>query len=434
MEDAVMDEQPIEEIPLINRGFTRVGVPTATQQGIPTHPADYYRTLVFERPWEQLQWWESPLQARAGIEWLTAKPFLRLTTPFQKVGLYPTRVLYPYALRTGQPERIEHAALTVASSVRQAREMYLAAATAGVTDLGRPLLYFYGAHALAKAAVAALFGAEKAILEDSHGLTRFEGPSAKHEHVEWPTIIRWKGKGLFAMLYRATRWDELYRCCYDDSPWKARDKQKPPDNLEFHVLECIRYLQYDWGILPHTGFASHVTPLGENQASQFLLLPYHRPNDQFATRQTLLNTPRIEAPRVLVIYMLLYHFSILARYNPVAWQKLLAADQELEGYVFRSAMERAAQDFLQEMIRLLPLVRPSPTFAPETWSDARPVLSDWYRAPREVVTTRPEGSGHFITVYYLKEWAGSPRDACVKAQPLMGTQSTIEGERDDSGS
>jgi hypothetical protein len=97
-----MEEPQIEEIPLINPvinpGFTRVGVPTATPQCIPTHPADSYRTLVFERPWEQLQWWESPLQARAGIEWLMSEPFLRLTKPFGEVGLFPTRVLYPYAL------------------------------------------------------------------------------------------------------------------------------------------------------------------------------------------------------------------------------------------------------------------------------------------------------------------------------------------------
>jgi hypothetical protein len=136
----------------------------------------------------------------------------------------------------------------------------------------------------------------------------------------------------------------------------------------------------------------------------------------------MLSAPRIDAPRVLVLYMLLYYFSILARYNPVAWQQLLAADQEPEGYVFRSAMERAAQDFLQEMIRLLPLVRPSPTFAPETWRVTRPLISDWYQAPSELV--RKQRQGHGIIVYYLKEWTDTPSDACTKAQQMARIQPT----------
>jgi hypothetical protein len=141
-------------------------------------------------------------------------------------------------------------------------EMYLAAATAGVTDLGRPLLYFYGAHALAKAAVAALLGVDDEAMEGKHGLTVEPGPSAWHEHVPWPTVIRWKATGLFAMLYRVTRWDQLYACCFDDSTWKGSNQ--PRGGLQFHVLECIRYLQYDWGILPAPGFAPPWTAAHEH--------------------------------------------------------------------------------------------------------------------------------------------------------------------------
>lgn len=425
-----MPEQHIEEIPEINRGFTRVSIPTAKPEGIPSHSLDFYRTLVIERPWEALQWWESPLQAREGIKWLTARPFLRLTALSDKVGLYPTRVLYPYALRSDETSRIQSAAYTVAASVRQAREMYLAAGATGMTDLARPLLYFYGAEALAKAAVAALFGAEAMILEDFHGLTSQEGPSACHDHVEWPTLIRWKAKGAFAMLYRATRWDELYTCCFDDSRWAT--PQIPRNGLQFHVLECIRYLQYDWGTLPATGFAPSGWSLHDAQTSQFLLLPYHGPEDRFATRQTPLKTPRIDAPRVLVMYMLLYYFSILARYNPVAWQKLLAADEEPEGYVFRSALEHAAQDLLQEMIRLLPLIPPSPTYAPEPWRETRPPLTDWYRAPAEVVTTQPDVQAGGIRMFILHEWMNTPADSCAKANNLAAVRYSQEGTPNDA--
>lgn len=413
----------IQEIPVINRGFLRAGIPQVKRDDAPissleniNHEPDVAQV------WNHLQWWESPLQARAGIEWLLSEPFLRLTGPPGKDGLFPTRALYPYALRRDQPERLQMAAETVAASVRQAREMYLAAATAGVTDLGRPLLYFYGAHALAKAAVAVLLGVDDEAMNGKHGLKVEPGPSARHENLPWPTVIRWKATGLFAMLYRVTRWDQLYACCYDDSAWKG--SSQPRSGLQFHVLECIRFLQYNWGLLPVTGFAPPWHAMHPHQWSQFLLLPYRDPGDMFTTRETPLDTPRIEAPRVLVMYMLLYYFSILARYNPTAWQKLLAADQEPEGYVFRSAMERTAQDFLHEVIRLLPLVRPSSTFAPETWSDARPVLSDWYRAPGEVVTTRLEGSGHSITMYQLEEWTGTPTDACAKAQNAASLSAT----------
>src|SRR5260370_33008552 len=84
-----------------------------------------------------------------------------------------TRMLDPDALHSRSMGRIKLAGDRIAALVRQARELYMAAETRGVTDLSRPLLYFYGAAALAKAATTALFGAENP--EKGHGLSTNPG-------------------------------------------------------------------------------------------------------------------------------------------------------------------------------------------------------------------------------------------------------------------
>jgi hypothetical protein len=347
-----------------------------------------------------------------GIQTLARRPFLRLVRDGQQEGVVPARVLYPYALHSSQEERVERAALVVAAAVRQAHEMYTAAKAGGVADLARPILYFYGAMGLAKAATVALFGADG--LEERHGLSRSPGPTAASDHAPWPTLIQWEAEGQFPTLYRASRWDRLYACCSGDAGFRNTFNQKSP--LQFHVLECIRAVQYDWGTLPPTGLAQAGSALFPAQAHQALLLPFRGPDDLYMTSRTELTTPLVEAPRVLVLYMLLYYFSILARYYPAEWQRLLAADEGPEGYVFRVAMERAAHDYPHEVAKMLQYTAPPWTFGREAITGARPVIEDW-RQPLQVGINPPQGIR--VSMYALEEWDGTPPDTCAKAMRIL---------------
>lgn len=87
---------------------------------------------------------------------MCSRPFLDVGHMYQheESKFVPARVLYPYAFRSSEKERIQRSARYIAAMVRQAREFYTGADAAGVTDLSRPVLYFYGALALARAAVA----------------------------------------------------------------------------------------------------------------------------------------------------------------------------------------------------------------------------------------------------------------------------------------
>lgn len=419
-QDYAAQEQEWVPLHVINRGFSRQDASPLIAPGEPHYrdASDMLLAILASNinPWETLQWWESPWQARIGVEYLARWPFLRLRRSDldQHDVLVPTRLLYPYALRSSQKDRMERTAYTVAAAVRQAREMYTAAQSTGVTDLGRPLLYFYGALGLAKAATALLFGADA--LEEAHGLGTGYAPTISHDTPDWPTLIEWHGKGQFAMLYRAVRWDELYACCYRESRWQGHPRLQQP--LRFHVLECIRALQYPWGTLPPTGLPAPGTALFNAQARPGLLLPYHGPSDMYQTSETPHTASLVQLPRVLVQYMLLYYFSILARYRPVEWRRLLAADHESEGYVFRAAMEQVAQDYVREIMHLLPNTPPPWTFAPESWGAERPTLDGWYVPPTELVGAPP---GPRVNVYTLQEWDGEPQDQCTKATRLVHT-------------
>ena len=106
-------------------------------------------------------------------------------------------------------------------------------------------------------------------------------------------------------------------------------------------------------------------------------------DDIFLQRTTPLERPLFEVPTVLVQYMVLYYFSILARYYGLEWQRLLTATQEPEGYVFRTALEVVAYDYVLDMSHLLTrigdeglLSLPSSTVP---YVSRHPPLSRWYR-------------------------------------------------------
>lgn len=361
-------------------------------------------------PWERLQWWESPWQARAGIKALCRMPFLHLSRANEEHAYVPTRYLYSFALQADDEQRIGQAADRAAASVRQARELYTAAMASGMTDLARPLLFYYSAVALAKAAGVALFGVEHLNQHRSHGLGDETGSSSQHpQGVSWPTLIVWQQTGTFAMLYRAARWDTLYQCCTKHSKW---GRTGVPGKLRFHVLECIRWLGYEWGTLPHTNFSRPSYVVTGPEALEQGLRLYQDGQTPYMTRETPLDVPIFQLPRVVVHFMLLYYFSILARYHETTWQELLAGATEPEGYVFRNALGQVAGDFVREISLMLPLADEGEFISAPQWSTPNTLdalISSWYYPPTELL-----GAYEIVlpTPHSLDEWKGIPPKGC----------------------
>jgi len=342
---------------------------------------NFFGTRVWgdDSPWAKLQWWESPLQARQGVVWLARRPFLELTN--RDTGeqcIVPTRMLYPDALRSRSKGPINRAGNRIAALVRQARELYMAAETRGVTDLSRPLLYFYGAAALAKAAGTTLFGAEDQ--EKGHGLSAEPGAQGVESG-----IIKWQARGTFPMFYRATRTDGIYGATVNDPKAWASDPTNA--SLRFHALECIRILGYDWGLLAPAIQSVTTLGVGYPEPRGNCLLPHRRGgNDMFMTSNTPLNRPVVQVPRVVVQYMLLYYFSMLARYEAAMWQTLLEGRDSQEGYVYRAAVDRVAYDFAWDMVALFPSGPPRASVSGQQrqWCAQPPTLAVWYHPPHEL--------------------------------------------------
>jgi hypothetical protein len=368
--------------------------------------------LVYADAWSELQWWESPLQARRGIESLMRVPYLVLqdVNDHTRAATIPTRKLYSVGLHSVEAARIEQAQRYVVAAIRQAREYYSAATTIGVSVLTKPVLYFYGALTLSRAAVVAAFGVE-GLDPVRHGLSVRSGPSIRSldqgaQPADWPTLIKWEGRGEFAAFYRAARWDIIYQVSPGKSPgtgWPA-----------FHILECLRFLKCEWGTLPQAvdwpqGWA------GTRPKVQ-LLMPYSMGRHLYLRDLSeLLQFPVVQVPRIVVQYMVLKYFADLARYHPVEWQALLDGAMDLEGYVFRAAIDRVAREYVCEMMTLLP--RPSTNRVPilREWTKGPFRLEDWYAPPSLVVG----GPTLALELYELDEWAGDdgPDQARTAASP-----------------
>lgn len=383
-------------IPVLNPGWNREGVPLLS-----TSPKGNFfgiHTWGDDNPWTYLQWWESPLQACQGIVWLARRPFLELVN--RNTGeqcIVPTRMLYPNALRGGSKKRIDEAGNRTAALVRQARELYMAAETRGVTDLSRPLLYFYGAAALAKAATTLLFGADN--LEYGHGLSANPGAQGNESG-----IVVWGARGTFPMFYRATRTDGIYGNSLRDL--KAWRNDPTTANLHFHALECIRALGYNMGLLGNAVQSpqNSVIPTAESRGN--CLLPYcSGDSDEYMTSNTPLDRPVVQVSRVIVQYMLLFYFSMLARYETARWQTLLEGRESEDGYVYRAAMDRVAYDFVRDMVALFPNEPPRPSVSgpQRQWCNQLPSLDIWYQSPR-VLMNAP--TYELVVVPPLEEWDG----------------------------
>ena len=384
-------------LPVCNRGYTRVGVAAAPEgpSRIELERRPGPNVLIGAReqhPWRRLQWWESELHAEKGITAIVKRPYLILPEDWRTSSggqhrAVRTTTLYPDALVASDKRRIADAARYVAAMVRQAREYYSAADATGVTDLSRPVLYFYGALALAKAASTAIFGRDRQA-ERSHGLTFGDAPTASSARPVWPTLIKWQESGAFVRLYRAARWDDdLYRSA-QDSHWKMWRKANSSQLPVFHILECLRWLGCDRGLLPPTGFEEKWPYIKTKTQREQCLLHYSAASDMYLRHDTPLGRPLFQAPIVVVRYMTLYYFSILARYYGLEWQQLLSTSQATEGYVFRSALEEVAFDYLLDMWHLLPRLGDEaqtalPTVTPR-YLRSRPDISVWYRPPVEL--------------------------------------------------
>jgi len=382
MEQSIETVQPQSiAIKILNPGFDR-----CCSQDMPYE-------VIFNNAWAKLQWWESEWQARKGIEHLCRMPFLHLgDRNMGRESIVPTRMLYPGALQSNQTERIEEAARYVIAAVRQAREYYSAAMSMGVTDLSRPVLYFYGALALARAAVVALCGREA--LESQHGLEVKNGPSVQdQQNYSWPTLLKWERRGDFPAFYRVTRWDNAYSNLSTSvlaSRWPT-----------FHILESLRVLGCDWGSLPPA--IDGPSQILRIEGWMNLLLPYEENNSLYLTQQAeLLDRQFIQVPNVVIQYMVLRYFADLARYHPVIWRELLEGANYPEGYVFRVALENVAHNYIANLTCLLPQPEDKWTLFPQQWCETRPSIEEWYQPPR-VITGYPVMNIHR---YYLEEWNG----------------------------
>lgn len=374
---------------MLNPGFIREALRPATTPATPYYPRDTTGELALSllqeaaNPWPQLEWWESELQARLGILDLWHVAFLRLSKPnASERWPVPARMLYPMALGPNEDKRVDEAAHYVVAAIRQAREYYTAAQSVGVTALSRPVLYYYGALYLARAAVVAV-GGVKMLETWGHGLKVKPGPSitsVSEQHRQlppWPTLIRWERSGEFAAFFRMTRWDILYQP-HDKPDWNPRDGWPA-----FHILECLRCLGVDWGALPHA--LSTQTNGALHAANGVLLLPYRveRREELYLTPQaSLLERAFYETPRVIIEYMVLKYFADLARYYPLEWQDLLEAAQEPEGYVFRVALDAVAQRFVRSITTLLPLPGGDLATQHEEWIASQPRIEEWYQPPQ----------------------------------------------------
>ena len=320
---------------ILNPGFNRFG--TYKEPSNDCENGSHLNGSGFS-PWEHLLRWESPLVGRAALKALHDVPYIAHSTWHgndHTETYLAARDVYPTALNPADDESIERAADSIAANVRQAREAYGAAEN--VSEHTRPILFFYGALALAQAASTALLGVPQKSLR--HGLTAQVGPGYGHAPL-WPTVITWFQSGYFGRLYLTARWDKLP---FNDSGSSRIEG--------FHILECLRWLCYPLGVIAEP-FPMRTTDSADVRAAR--LLPFS-PSLPFGSVGMPLDIGLYEAPRIAVQYTVLYYFSILARYHAASWQDLLQGRNQPEGFPFRAAAMSVPHDFLASLVQLLPL-------------------------------------------------------------------------------
>lgn len=288
-------------------------------------------------PWLDLAFWESTYQVKEGIASLCRQPFFRANQGGDPEKWVPTRLLYPNALTTKNKTEVSNAVEQITASVRQGREYYLAAQS--VSEEARPTLYYYSAMMLARATVMAFLGVNELEKNRSHGLS-VRSPS---DTDSWPQLVGWDTRGNFVALYRTVRWDTLF----------GVEPPKKTDLPQFHIMECLRRLnKMTWGDEVSWADSTHSTSSLSTLMKAWDPLeqtPYLRPEEVSMRRI-------YDIPDILVELMVLYYFSIVARYHPVTWQKLLAGDYK-EGYFLRKTASYIYFEFVRHILELLPTPR-----------------------------------------------------------------------------
>lgn len=234
----------------------------------------------------------------------------------------PIRLWYPNALGSDQPDAIDKMTEEIPALVRQAREFYRAANSSEVTDVSRPVLQFYAAEALANAIAHSVFTTTE--VYKSHGLEAAQCPEVVTLHMN--------KAGVFPALYKAVRAD-LLSCQHPRFLGSKRPRRKDAPNPKVHVDDCLASLGY-----AGSKFVEGVVPLAQSRDSsepEVLLLP-----------------------TLIVQYLVLFYFSIMARYHTVAWQRLLRGD-DARSLPIRTALASLPRAFVIEAANYLPTSVPS---------------------------------------------------------------------------
>lgn len=319
----------------------------------------------WEDPWPTLLFWESEFQARQGITNLCRRPYLTLDRSGVDgmVRWVPTRMLFPDALTTQDPEVIEAAVRYVTAAIQQAREF--ATAAEHVSEVSRPPLHFYAAEMLARAVAVAVLGPDILVRHSQHGLKVLR-PSTR----EAPTLVQWQARGEFGALYRATRWDSAYGSEPTKVQWPI-----------FHIWECLRRLE-----LVHWPDSVQWTEHGRASGHARLMQPWDpdHPEERYLKGTEVDQKRLYDVPDVLVEFMVLYHLSVLARYHPVAWRDLLAG-READGFHLRRAGGRVFSSFVHHVADLLPTdAPPEKVFYPTHWVETPPTFDEVQHALRTI--------------------------------------------------
>lgn len=269
-------------------------------------------------PWLELLFWETPHDVECGLHYLLTQPYYYSRKNSGDVAV-PTRLWFPHALNPNTEPgvlKLKCARDLIAALVRQAREYYRAATAGDVTDLSRPVLYFYGAEALAEALGVSLFGPGLG-QDQKHGLTTGKGRVPRE-------VVLWMERGVFPRFYQAVRTD----IAYNKSPQFTGNVQRSSPKVCVHVDDCLAAL----GLRP-TDFAPNVVPLASGSDSD--------------------DPGVVMAPPIVWQYIALYYFSIMARYHTLEWQALLGGDGP-RTLPIRKALAVLPHGFVREVLQYLP--------------------------------------------------------------------------------
>lgn len=393
---AAADPQTIP-ITVANPGRDRHVAMWEIPNGYPLHfdaGREALRRMEAERdPWPELAVWESSYQTEHAMRDLCAQPYFLMwgvTGPSEHDAWVATRRLYDTALTQDDP-RLLDAVRLVTAAVRQAREYDHAAQH--VSEFTRPTLHYYAALMLARAVAVAVLGPNEFGPKIPHGLG-VRWPSTEDVSDPWPAVIEWHRPGSFSSFYRALRWDA----------WSSEESKQHAD-IGFHILETLRRLGYAVG----PGALLWVDGTGGPSRQRLLMMkptpalhpPYFHASHVSHADELLF----FDLPDPVVELMVLYHFSILARYHPVIWAQLLAGE-DAHGYLFRRAASEVYQRFIRHIAEQLTPPDPAARYArPPQWVEGKPKLNELQEAFSVRVPSYQLGQPAYPG---LSEWVEGP--------------------------